>query len=176
MKPIIRRILYIATAITILALIIATIVILTVIQLPIDPQIRLEYMKFYLEIYKAIGIGFLVAVLGAIIPQVIPEAKFTFDNIVKGREYYTKTKTGIDYLPYKLPYETKQEAISCIEKVHQAKHLADIYTEEPYQVTKWPYNPYDRIVAYRTALINCPGWDKLSVEERFEVLQKVPLK
>lgn len=144
--------------------------------LPNDPELRLEYLNFYLEVYKAIGVAFLVTVLGAIIPQIVPEAKFTFDNIVKGREHYTKAKTGIDYLPYRLPYYNMQEALAHIETIHQTKHLADIYIKEPYRVAKWPYDPYERIVVYRTALINCSSWDNLPVEKRLEVMQSVEVK
>jgi hypothetical protein len=62
-------------------------------QLPSDPSLSLEYLKFVLEVYKAIGIGFLIALLGLLIPNILPEAKYEFDKLKDGREIYSNTNS-----------------------------------------------------------------------------------
>ncbi len=40
-----------------------------------EQRVKLDYLTFKLNVYKAIGIGFLIAILGLLIPNIFPETK-----------------------------------------------------------------------------------------------------
>jgi hypothetical protein len=94
---------------------------------PTDSTLRLEYLKFTLEVYEAIGLGFLITLLGVAIPNNVPQARYDFETLKEGRGIYSKAKTGIDYPPYKLADLDFKNRIAHIESVHCLKHLADAY-------------------------------------------------
>jgi len=92
---------------------------------PAYPTLRLEYLKFALEVYKAIGLGFLITLLVAAIPIIMPEARYNFEISKEGRYVYSKAKTGSDYLPYALAALEFKDGIEHIKSIHRLKHLAD---------------------------------------------------
>jgi hypothetical protein len=148
-------------------LLVVTILIETRLTLPADPTQRLEYLKLILDVYKAIGIGFLIALLGTLVPHLLPEARYEFELLKDGRALYSKAKTGIDYLPYRLSELSFADGIRHIEEVHQLKHLAETYMRETSRVGKFPYDAYQEINVYRQVLVDAaPSWDDLSREQR----------
>jgi hypothetical protein len=44
------------------------------------PTTNIEQQRLYIDIYKAIGIGFLAALLGTIIPNLILESRDSFER------------------------------------------------------------------------------------------------
>lgn len=175
MKITVRSIVIWACVRAALALILATTALGVLVDLPSDPALRLEYYRFALEVYKAIGLGFLITILGALIPQILPEAKYEFDKLKEGREVFSKAKTGIDYLPYQLAELNFKDSMDHLETVHQLKHLAKVYLEDSSQVGGWRYEPYYRITRFRDAVKERTpsGWDSLTREERLDILLRV---
>jgi hypothetical protein len=142
---------------------------------PVDPTLRLEYLKFSLEVYKAIGLGFLITLLTAAIPQILPEARYAFETSKEGRETYSQTKTGAEYLPYKLPDLDFKAGVEYLENIHRLKHLADCYPQLPH-ASEWLKNKgYHTIVAYRNVLVQQTDWDSLSRNERLAILANVKI-
>lgn len=145
MKITVRLITIGATVTALILFIASTIWMGSYLSLPSDSTQRLEYLKFTLEVYKAIGLGFLITLLGVAIPHLLPEARYGFETLKEGREIYSKAKTGIDYLPYKLASLDFKNGIEHIESIHRLKHLADAYIEESPKVGKWPYDAMPRL-------------------------------
>jgi len=142
-------------------------------QFPNDAALRLEYLKFVLEIYKTIGIGFLIAILGIIIPHVLAETKYLFERAKEARSAYSKAKTGIEYLPYELATLEYESAISHIKIVHQEKHLAEAYKENKEHRGKFKGEFYYKLDTYREVIgKHCEQWDSLSKHERHQLLQE----
>ena len=79
-----------------------------------DGNLNLGQLKFFLEAYKAIGVGFLVALLGAIIPHVLAEARDSFERFKESRITYSQAKTSVIYLPEKLTGLAFAEAVSAV--------------------------------------------------------------
>ncbi len=173
MSVTVKRITITACIIASLFFISTTIWIAYFVSYPTDSALRLEYLKFTLEVYKAIGIGFLITLLGALIPNILPEAKYEFDKLKEGREVYSKAKTGIDYLPFRLAQLSFEDGIKHIEAIHQLKHLADPYIKEMPQVGQWPYDAYATIDSYRKVVVRKPKeWDEITRDQRLEMLLK----
>ena len=127
MKITVRSIVIWACVIAALIFVLATVSFALLIDMPSDPTLKLEYLKFAIEVYKVIGIGFLITILGVLIPQILPEAKYEFDKLKEGREIYSKAKTGIDYLPYQLAELNFKDGMNHLKTIHQLKHLALIF-------------------------------------------------
>lgn len=162
MKLSIRSVVLWAFVITILLLVLVTIASFSS-DLPATAETRLEYLKFILDIYKAIGLGFLITLLVALVPQILPETKYEFEVVKEGREIFSKAKTGIEYMPYNLALLDFKAAIEHIEMIHQLKHLADAYLDENEKAGNWRYDPYEKIVSIREVVTNSADkWDKLS--------------
>lgn len=169
----IRLIIIIVTFVTAILFIVCTIWVMYILELPDDDGLRLEYLKFVLELYKVIGIGFLVTLLGTLIPNILPEAKYKFDKLKEGREIFSKAKTGIDYLPFRLAELGFRESFEHIERIHEVKHLADTYIKDMPQIGKWPYDPYEKITVVRNLVLSkSKDWDKMSRESKLEIFQQ----
>lgn len=77
-----------------------------------------EQLGFFLDAYKAIGVGFLVALLGAIIPQLLPEGRDRFERFKDSRVAYSEAKTSVLYLPEKLSNLTFSDAVTAVQDAH----------------------------------------------------------
>ncbi len=142
-------------------------------DLPTDPVLHLEYLKFILDVYKVIGLGFLITLLGVLIPQILPETKYEFDLVKEGRIVFSKAKTGIDYFPYRLASLDFNDAIQHIEVIHQQKHLTDIYLADSPKVGKWYYDPFAEITRIRRCLIKtAEEWNMITTSERIRRLEE----
>lgn len=141
-------------------------------------KIKLEYLSLKLDVYKAIGIGFLIALLGLLIPNILPEARYEFEKMKEGRKVFSEAKTGIDYLRFGLPYLDRVSAINHINEIHRLKHLADAYIRNDPRIAKWPdakpYDAYHIIMKYLHA-VSDPGinWDKMTLIKRQSTMMKV---
>jgi len=140
MKIMVRDILYWSVVVAILATILVSIFFYEY-GFYDDPNIQRQYFELFGSIYKAIGIGFIVAIFSAVIPQLLPETKYNFEKYKDSRIAYSEAKTGIIYLPYKLSVLPYEKAISLIQEVHEKLHVAESYDEIKYHLA--PYNDPD---------------------------------
>jgi hypothetical protein len=85
MKITVKNIMVFGGIIAFLLFIAATSWMATCVEIPSDPEMRLKYYEFMLEVYQAIDIGFLIALLGALIPHIFTETKYEFDKRKEGR-------------------------------------------------------------------------------------------
>ena len=89
------------------------------------------YLKrFYFDAYKAVGIGFLVALLAVIVPQMLPEARDQFERFKDSRIAYSHAKTSVIYLPARLATVWFEDAVSRVQEAHEKLHIAETYKEE----------------------------------------------
>jgi hypothetical protein len=175
MKITIRQIMIWATIAAFLLFVAASVWMIVFLSPPSDPALRLEYLKFSMEVYKAIGLGFLITLLTATIPQILPEARYAFETSKEGREIYSRAKTGAEYLPYTLPDLDFKTGIEHIENIHRIKHLAQCYPQLPHASEWLEKKGYSMIVAYRDALVQQSNWDSLSRNERLAILANVKI-
>ena len=140
--------------------------------------LRLKCLTFILEVYRTIVVGFLVAMLGILAPNILSEAKYEFERQKKGREVYSKAKTGIDYFRFDLADLDLKDARNYIHEIHELKHLADTYIRNDPQIAQWhykkPYDAYRIIMEYLEAVENIQHqWDFITYESRRRILQEV---
>lgn len=166
----IRRIIVAACILAGLLFIVFSVLVFGIMGLPEDPRSELDYLHFILEGYKAIGIGFLIAILGTLIPHLLPETKYKFEKQKEGRQVYSRAKTEIEYLHLNLARLRRGEAIDYLLEVHQRKHLADIYIREMPGIGQWYGNPYETIKCCRRVLEETSEWDDLYPDQRREKL------
>jgi hypothetical protein len=144
-----------------------------------EPQLTLEIKQLYLEAYKAAGVGFLVAVLGVSVPQLLPEAHDRFERFKNSRTAYSDAKTAVMYLPETLSELSFAGAIAAVQDAHRKLHLAETYTElrshlgwHPHPET-WLDRNYWELMAMRKALrVSITVWDRdQGSSERLEILE-----
>jgi hypothetical protein len=75
---------------------------------------NIEQQRLYIDTYKAIGIGFLVALLGTIIPNLILESRDNFERAKESRIAYSQAKTAAIYLPGTLAVLEYGEAMAAL--------------------------------------------------------------
>jgi hypothetical protein len=159
---------------------IATMILLTI-ALVSEPQLTLEIKRLYLEAYKAVGVGFLVAVLGVSVPHLLPEARDRFERFKNSRVAYSDAKTAVIYLPETLSALTFAPAVAAVQHAHRKLHLAETYSELQTHLIGWHPHPetwvdrnYWELMAIRRALrTNVNSWDGLSPRTRLEILDSV---
>jgi hypothetical protein len=145
---------------------------------------RLEYYKFYLDAFKVILISGLVALVAALVPQILAQARADFDKRKESRIAYSNAKTGIDYLPLRLSALKLSEASALIQQTHVYKHQAELYEEllerwlrrrnDQRSSLQWGDDMYDKLFAIRQVLERHGAeWDSLSPSQRLELLYKV---
>lgn len=122
---------------------------------------------FYLDVYKAVGASFLVALLGSVIPHVLPEARDQFERFKDSRTAYSKAKTGVMYLPERLAGTKFPEAVTLLVDAHKSLHLAETYSSElkrhlsswhPYPDTWVDRNYWDLMAMRRVLDWNADQW------------------
>jgi len=143
---------------------------------------QMTYYQFDLDIFKSILIGFLVAILGILIPTMIAESHHNFQRLKESRIAYSKAKTGVDYLALRLCTLKLSEASKIIQEVHFQKHQAVLYPEFKQHlkdrfddtITKdqWDKAIYRKLRDTRLLLKNhASEWDTLKPNERLELLE-----
>ena len=144
---------------------------------------RLPYLNFELSLFKAILAGFVVSMLGILIPAVASEARQRFEQRKASRIAYSKAKTGVDYLKLRLAASSLAEAAAAIQSAHFHKHQAELYDEFPQWLAQryddkmtpveWDVMMYGRLFCARQALEqNAEAWDRLGPAQRVALLDR----
>ncbi len=140
--------------------------------------LKVDLFTTFVDGYKTIGIGFLVAVLGVIIPQLLPEEKYRFERLRDSREAYSRAQTGITYLPHRMADLQYMDAVKLLQSTHESLHLAQTYEElaqhlAPYdKPEKWGPSKYRTLMAIKEVMQgHAQAWDSLSREDRLSQLQ-----
>jgi hypothetical protein len=143
---------------------------------------QLAIYRFDLDIFKTIVAGFLVAMLGILIPAYITEARQNFERLKESRAAYSNAKTGLDYLALRLCTAKLAKAPDIIQEVHFHKHQAVLFPEfrqhikDRYEscisADKWDEVAYKKLRNTRLLLKkHASGWDNLTAPERLEILK-----
>jgi hypothetical protein len=142
---------------------------------------RLPFLKFELDMFKVILAGFVVGMLGILIPAVSTEARQRLEQRKASRIAYSKAKTGVDYLKLRLAAASLAEAATALQTAHFHKHQAELYDdlqewlEKRYGPDKtaleWDEEMYRKLFGARKVLEeNAEVWDRLSPEVRIALL------
>lgn len=182
MRDIARLSLKIALYATVSLIVVAVAVTITL-QMVRPSADRLPFLNFELAMFKAILAGFVVGMLGILIPAVASEARQRFEQRKASRIAYSEAKTGIDYLKLRLAAASLAEAATALQRAHFLKHQAELYDEFPewlkkrYGVAKtadqWDEEMYGKLFCARQALEqNAEAWDRLSPAQRIALLDR----
>jgi hypothetical protein len=183
MKGVAQRALKPTILVTVITLLGATALVVMLERAHPAPE-RRHYYEFYLSIFKLIVGGFLVAMLGILIPNAISETKYNFKKLRASKIAYSKAKTGIDYLKLRLSTMNLVEAVALLEKVHYHKHYAQLFDEfeehlkkrydsdhELRNPDKWDEVMYTRLFVTREILEkNADNWDAMTRKGRIALL------
>ena len=127
----IKTILWIATLVAVLAVAIVTLLWM------FDSTTDIAQRRLYLDAYVAIGIGFLVALLGTIIPNLILESRDNFERAKQSRIAYSQAKTSVIYLPGTLAVLEYGDAMAVLQESHRKLHIAETYGKELDEYLEW---------------------------------------
>jgi len=149
--------------------------------MPVDD--RIQYYKLYVDLAKAVLVGFGAALLGILIPAVFAEARYSFERLRDSRTAYSEAKTGIDYLPLRLCTLDLKAAAAFVQRAHVRKHEAELYTELKFHLKKrginktpeqWGDGIYSQLFDVRELLEAHAGeWDSLGPDARLALLREV---
>jgi hypothetical protein len=148
-----------------------------------DPS-RVMFYKFYLDMFKTVIGGFLVAMLGVLIPAVVAESKYNFERLKASRVAYSRVKTGIDYLKLRLAAMDFKEAGAHLQAVHLQKHQADLYDELQLWLTRrfgpemtmddWDDMTYRKLLRARLLLQEKEAqWNNMHPADRVKALEVI---
>jgi hypothetical protein len=149
--------------------------------MPVDE--RIQYYKLYVDLAKAVLVGFGAALLGILIPAVFAEARYSFERLRDSRTAYSEAKTGIDYLPLRLCTLDLKAAAAFVQRAHVRKHEAELYPELKFHLKKrgidktpeqWGDGIYSQLFDVRELLEAHAGeWDSLRPVARLALLREV---
>jgi hypothetical protein len=149
--------------------------------MPVDD--RIQYYKLYVDLAKAVLVGFGAALLGILIPAVFAEARYSFERLRDSRTAYSEAKTGIDYLPLRLCTLDLKAAAAFVQRAHVRKHEAELYPELKFHLKKrgidktpeqWGDGIYSQLFDVRELLEAHAGeWDSLRPDGRLALLREV---
>jgi (4S)-4-hydroxy-5-phosphonooxypentane-2,3-dione isomerase len=151
------------------------------VQREVGGHVKLADLQFFLDAYKAIGIGFLLTLLGTVIPHVLPEARDRLERFKASRIAYSRAKTSVIYLPERLTRLGFNEAMMAVEQAHRKLHLVETYPEELKKHLHWHPHPdtwidrnYWELVAIRDVLdCTVDKWSDLGPGQRLRTLRQV---
>jgi len=144
---------------------------------------RAPVYQFELDMFKTILAGFIVAMLGVLIPAVASEAKERNEQRKESRAAYSEAKTGVDYLKLRLAASQFRDASAALQSVHYHKHLAQLFEDLPEWIRMrygedttpddWDELLYKQLFDARVVLEQNAGrWDELNPGARVELLDK----
>ena len=149
--------------------------------MPVDD--RIQYYKLYVDLAKAVLVGFGAALLGILIPAVFAEARYSFERLRDSRTAYSEAKTGIDYLPLRLCTLDLKAAAAFVQRAHVRKHEAELYPELKFHLKKrginktpeqWGDGIYSQLFDVRELLEgHAAEWDSLRPDARLALLREV---
>lgn len=144
---------------------------------------RIQYYKLYVDMAKAVLVGFGAALLGILVPAVFAEARYSFERLRDSRTAYSEAKTSIDYLPLRLCTLDLKTAAAFVQRAHVRKHEAELYPELKVHLKRrdidrtpeqWGDELYSRLFTVRELLEkHACDWDSLSPARRLELLREV---
>jgi hypothetical protein len=145
---------------------------------------RLAYYIVYLDAFKVILVSGLVALVGALVPQIIAHSRAEFDKLKESRIAYSNAKTGIDYLTVRLCALKLPQASALIQRTHVYKHQAELYEEllerwlrrrEDLRTSlEWGEDMYKKLFKIRCLLEqHASEWDNLTPDQRLKLLHTV---
>jgi hypothetical protein len=146
-------------------------------------NLQLDQQRLFLDAYKAIGIGVLVALLGTTLPLLLSEARDRFERFKASRDAYSQAKTSVMYLPGRIASQPFDAALASIQAAHEKLHSAETYREELRKHLHWHPNPetwldqnYWEIFAIRQALYsNAAEWCELPPGEKLKRVDEMLL-
>ena len=164
------------------AVLIVTASIITV-MLELNPSWarQLRLFEFELNMFKVIVAGFVVSMLGILIPAVAIETREQFERRKESRIAYSEAKTGVDYLKLRLAAVNLAEAENALRGAHFQKHQAELFDEFTEWLEKrydgkmtadqWNEMMYAKLFRARQVLENnAETWDKLNPAQRIALL------
>jgi len=145
--------------------------------------VRAPVYEFELDIFKTILAGFIVTMLGVLIPAVAGEAKERYEQRKESRAAYSEAKTGVDYLKLRLAASRFADASAALQSVHYHKHLAQLFEDLPEWIRMrygddttpddWDVLLYQQLFDARVVLEQNAGrWDGLDPSERIALLDR----
>ena len=110
---------------------------------PAEP-IRVRYLEQYIELFRIIVVGVVVALASVLIPLVYSQAKAKFERYKEARSAYSRAKTAVLYLADRVLKaesqasgagsqeieESASEAFELIERAHRELHLAETFEDD----------------------------------------------
>lgn len=164
----IKKILWIATLVAGLAVAVVTVLWTK------NPTTDIAQQRLYFDAYSAIGIGFLAALLGTIIPNLILESRDNFERAKQSRSAYSEAKTSVIYLPGTLAVLEYGKAIATLQESHRKLHIAETYGKELGEYLQWYGDKkiwidqtFWELTAVRTLLQSrADQWQGLSIGDR----------
>jgi len=144
---------------------------------------RIQYYKLYVDLAKAVLVGFGAALLGILIPAIFAEARYSFERLRDSRTAYSEAKTSVEYLPLRLCTLELKAAAAFVQQAHVRKHEAELYPELKFHLKKrgikktadqWGDGIYSQLFDIREFLEAHAGeWDSLSPNGRLVLLREV---
>ena len=101
-----------------------------------------EEQHIFLEYYRTIGLGFLIAILGVMIPHLLANEKYRNQRFQDSKIHYSEAKTDIIYLKEEISQLYYFDAIKKLKNAHRKLHLAETHPKELKQHLKW-LHPYE---------------------------------
>jgi hypothetical protein len=178
--PLIRRWIILGLLLALLLIAIPLVIIFA------SSEADLQRCKLALDVLKLAVVGFLIALLGILIPKGFSEARYKFEKQKEARIAFSRAKTGVDYLSLRLAVVPLQEAAALIQQLHVWKHRAELYPQEVSDFLRgrkegltpkqWADLQYEQLHAVRDALErSADAWNKMSKSKRIAVLHKAQL-
>jgi hypothetical protein len=172
----------IALYVTVVLMAVAVLVTLTL-ELTRPSADRVPLLQLELDMFKTILAGFVVGMLGILIPALASETRERFGQRKESRIAYSKAKTGIDYLKLRLAAASLAESAAVLREAHFHKHQAELFDDFPVWLRKrygakmtadrWDEIMYGRLFCARQVLEeNADLWDLLSPAQRIALLDR----
>ena len=110
----------------------------------VNDEVRLGYLEHYLEMFRIIVVGVLVALVSVLIPLVYSHARARFERYKEARTAYSRAKTAVLYLADRVlsavveadsgavneNRENASNAFDLIEQAHRELHLAETFEDD----------------------------------------------
>ena len=91
---------------------------------PSDEDLRIKYLEQYIKLMQLIVVVF----VSAIIPNLISQARYRFEQYKESRLAYSRAKTAVVYLQDKvLNVDDLEKAFLLVEKAHRDLHFAETF-------------------------------------------------
>jgi hypothetical protein len=164
-------------------LLLAAVLLVAIIENRTADAAAIARYKFYLEVFVLILGGFLVAMLGIIVPRVLAEIRADVEHAKGARAAYSEAKTGFDYLKSRLASMKLAKAMAHLQSVHTKKHFAELFpeferylsnSEGPAVARIWTRRFYNSLLQTRKMIQGrAADWDELTPEQRLALLNPI---